>query len=96
MTLRIERLASDGFVVFTLSGRIQMDHLPELNNMFELESAKQRIVFDLGEVRLVDREAVKFLTRCEVAGARLDNCPAYIREWIWKERKAQSSDEKET
>ena len=86
----------DGFVIFTLSGRIQMEHLPELNNLFELESTKQPIVLDLGEVRLVDREAVKFLTRCEVAGARLDNCPAYIREWIWKERKTQSSDEKET
>ena len=96
MRLRIERLASDGFVIFTLSGRIQMEHLPELNNLFEFKSADQTIAFDLANVRLIDREAVKFLARCEVAGARLDNCPAYIREWIWKERKTQSSNEKET
>lgn len=96
MTLRIQRSASDGGVVFTLSGRIQAEHLPDLNNLFELEGADQRIVFDLREVRLVDREAVKFLTQCEDAGARLDNCPAYIREWVWKERKSQCSHEKET
>ena len=40
----------------------------------------------LKEVRLVDREAVQFLARCETEGVELDNCPAYIREWIEKER----------
>lgn len=95
MTLRIQRSASDGGVIFTLSGRIQVEDLPNLNDLFELEGPDQRIVLDLREVRLVDREAVKFLTQCEDAGAGLDNCPAYIREWIWKERKTQSSDEKE-
>lgn len=88
-------MASDGLVIFTLSGRIQVEHLPELNDLLKRECAEQRIVFDLGEVRLVDREAVSYLARCEAAGARLDNCPAYIREWIGKERNTQISDQKE-
>jgi anti-anti-sigma regulatory factor len=96
MTLKIQRSANDGVVIFTLTGRIQAEHLPDLNDLFELEGADQRIVLDLQEVKLIDRDAVKFLTQCEDAGARLDNCPAYIREWVWKERKAQCSDEKET
>jgi hypothetical protein len=40
------------------------------------------IVLDLKEVRLVDRDVVKFLARCESQGAKLENCPLYVREWI--------------
>ena len=73
-------------MVFTLSGRIQLEHLPELHNLLEFEAADRSIVVDLGEVRLVDRDTVKFLARCEADGVMLDNCPAYIREWMEKER----------
>jgi len=34
----------------------------------------------------VDREAVKFLARYESNAVELRNCPAYIREWIKRER----------
>jgi hypothetical protein len=95
MTLRIQRAASDGFVSFTLSGRVQAEHLPELNDLFECESPDREIALDLSEVKLIDREAVQFLMRCETAGATLNHCPAYIREWISKERKTQNSGEKE-
>ena len=73
-------------VVFALSGRIQPEHLPELRTLFQFEAADHIIVLDLEEVLLVDREAVKFLTQCEADGVRLHQCPAYIREWIEKER----------
>jgi hypothetical protein len=86
MTLRIQRSEEDRYVVFTLSGRIQLEHLPELHNLFQLEAADRSIVLDLGEVLLVDRETVKFLTQCEANGVRLDHCPGYIREWMEKER----------
>ena len=33
-------------------------------------------------MKLVDREAVSFIARCEASGIRLENCPAYVREWI--------------
>jgi anti-anti-sigma regulatory factor len=86
MTLRIQRSEEDRFVVFTLSGRIQLEHLPELHNLFELVAVDYSIVLDLAEVKLVDRETVGFLTQCEADGVKLDHCPAFIREWIEKER----------
>ena len=86
MTLKIQRRAADRFVVFTLSGRIELEHVGELQNLVDFAAAKNSVVLDLKEVRLVDRETVRFLTRCETEGVELDNCPAYIREWIEKER----------
>ena len=41
---------------------------------------------ELAELELVDREAVKLLSRAEAEGIELRNCPAYIREWITNER----------
>jgi len=90
MTLKIQRSEEDRLVVFILSGRIQLEHLPELNHLFEFEAADQSIVLDLAEVRLVDRETVRFLTTCEADGVMLHRCPAYIREWIEKERKNEA------
>jgi len=40
---------------------------------------------DLEEVKLVDQDAVRFLARCEAAGARLEGCAPYVREWITRE-----------
>jgi len=73
-------------VVFTLSGRVQKEYIAELQNLVDFAAANNSVVLDLKEVRLVDREAVQFLARCDAEGVELDNCPAYIREWIEKER----------
>ena len=43
------------------------------------------IVLDLRDVRLADRDAVKFLRNCERDGVKLENCPAYVREWMDRE-----------
>jgi predicted metal-binding protein len=43
------------------------------------------IVLDLQDVRLADRDAVKFLRDCEANGMKLENCPEYVREWIERE-----------
>jgi predicted metal-binding protein len=40
------------------------------------------IVLDLRDVRLADRDAVKFLRDCQADGMKLENCPAYVREWM--------------
>jgi hypothetical protein len=79
--LKIQR-SSNGKVVFTLSGRIEAEDVTELRRLFELESAEYNLVLDLRDVTLVDRDAVKFLARCETESIRLENCPPYIREWI--------------
>jgi len=44
------------------------------------------IVLDLRDVRLADRDAVKFLRSCERDGMKLANCPAYVREWMEREK----------
>lgn len=85
MTLKIQRAEAEGLVVFRLSGRIEVQHLPELREMVTAE--RHGIVLDLSEVTLVDQETVRLLIRCEADGSKLDNCPAYIREWIEKEAK---------
>jgi anti-anti-sigma regulatory factor len=86
MTLRIERSARQGSTVLVLSGRLEAEHLEELEGLFERQEDLPTIVLDLREVRLADRDAVRFLARCESGGIRLENCPAYIREWMGKEK----------
>ena len=69
-------------MVFTLSGRIEQMHVSELQKLLEADADLGAIEFDLEEVRLVDRESVRFLASCEARGIKLKNCPSYIREWI--------------
>ena len=72
-------------VRFALSGRIQPPDLAELERLIAAEAPLRVIALDLAEVRLVDRDAVIFLARCEANGIQLENCPAYVREWIARE-----------
>jgi len=91
MTLRIHRSTESNLVVFTLTGRIRAEQVPELLTLLRPESSAHRIILDLEQVRLVDRDAVLFLALCETLGARLRNCSAYIREWINQETKARQN-----
>jgi anti-anti-sigma regulatory factor len=86
MTLKIQKSAREEVVVYTLSGRIRAEEVEELQRLFKAEGQDHHIVLDLKEVKLVDRDTVKFLACCEVKGTRLENCPAYIREWIEREK----------
>jgi anti-anti-sigma regulatory factor len=83
--LKITR-AANGEVVFTVSGRLGAENLAELKTQFSSEASGRRIVLDLRELTLVDQDAVSFLVRCEAENIQLKNCPAYIREWITRER----------
>jgi hypothetical protein len=51
-----------------------------------VEREKGGVALDLEEVILVDREAVMLLAHSEANGIELRNCPAYIREWVARER----------
>ena len=44
------------------------------------------VAIDLTEVELIDRDAVTLLTSTEGNGIELRHCPAYIREWVTRER----------
>ena len=34
----------------------------------------------------ISGEAINFLVRCESDGITLENCPAYVREWMTRQR----------
>ena len=84
MTLRIERSTRQGFTVFTLSGRMEAEHVAELKELFDRDY--RNIILDLRDLRLADRNAVRFLRGCEADGMKLENCPAYVREWMDREK----------
>jgi hypothetical protein len=79
--LKITR-AANGQVIFKLSGRMGAEDVSELETLVSAETSGRRIVLDLKDLTLVDQEAVSFLKCCQADGIQLDNCPAYIREWI--------------
>jgi anti-anti-sigma regulatory factor len=83
--LRIQR-ATNGETVFKLTGRMDVENVKELKKIFQTEAKGRPVVLDLRDLVLVDRAAVKFLERCETDSIALRNCPAYIREWITRER----------
>jgi hypothetical protein len=83
VTLRIERSARDGFTVFALSGGISTEEVVGLKELFDTDY--RTIILDLREMRLADRDSVKFLRDCEAHGMKLENCPAYVREWMDRE-----------
>jgi hypothetical protein len=80
--LRILRSTVSGGIVFALSGHIKEEYVSELTELLGNEKDLSIVSFDLEEVRLVHREAVRFLAACEERGVMLNNCPAFVREWI--------------
>ena len=84
MTLKIQRMVKRHGAIFILCGRIDAKEVPELQKLMAAEGQKY-MVLDLKEVKLIDREAVRFLARCEENGIKVENCPAYVREWILRE-----------
>jgi anti-anti-sigma regulatory factor len=84
--LKIQRTAN-GDVLFTLSGRMDAENVAELKALLGSEAKGRRILLDLKDLTLVDRDAVSFLERCEAGSIKIKNCPAYIREWITRERR---------
>jgi anti-anti-sigma regulatory factor len=85
--LKITPTVQGDFAVLLLSGRIEEASIPQLESLINAE--QRGIVLDLTEVTLVSRAGIRFLAQCEEAGIRIQNCPAYIREWISQERRAQ-------
>ena len=83
--LKIQR-SSNGEVVFKLSGRMDAENAAELKSLLTPDEEGKRILLDLQDLTLVDQEAVSFLDRCAAGGIKLRNCPAYIREWITRQR----------
>ena len=83
MTCRIDSMLIEQGVVLRISGRIAGEDLDVLRTALE----EGRVVeIDLTEVELADRDAVMLLARTERNGIELRHGPAYIREWVTRER----------
>jgi hypothetical protein len=90
MTLRIERSVRQGIRVLTLSGHMTAAEIAELKALFATDY--RNLVLDLRDLRLADRGSVRFLRDCEADGMKLENCPAYVRDWM-ERKKDQGSHE---
>jgi hypothetical protein len=63
---------------------MEAEQVAELKELFDRDY--RNIIRDLWDLRLADRAAVRFLRECEADGMKLENCPAYIREWMDREK----------
>jgi hypothetical protein len=63
---------------------MEAEQVAELKELFDGDY--RNIILDLSDVRLANRDAVRFLRSCEADGVKLENCPAYVREWMDREQ----------
>lgn len=83
MTCRIDRLSIEQGVVLRISGRLAAEDLGVVRAALKGGGV---VALDLTEVELVDLGAVRLLALTEAGGVELRHCPAYIREWVKRER----------
>jgi hypothetical protein len=85
MTCKIDRrITGEGLVTMHICGDITGQAVDLLRTLLEQEA--DAVIIDLKQVLLVERESVKLLALRETRGAELRNCPAYIREWLTREK----------
>jgi len=84
MTLKIKRIAGKHNTRICLSGQLRSEHIGQVKS--EIERGGPRVALDLGEVDLVDIDAVRFLNACEAAGVLVLHCSPYISEWMLQEK----------
>jgi hypothetical protein len=81
--LKLERSSDGERTIVRLIGRVRSEHLGEIEHQMGARGPK--VALDLGDVTIVDVDAVRFLGACEREGTELLDCPPYIREWISRE-----------
>ena len=82
--LKIEKDTGGCATKLRLSGRIQSDQIANIRS--EMDGNCTSKILDLSETTLVDLGVVRFLISCEDDGIELVQCPAYVREWMLRER----------
>ena len=90
--LKIQR-STNGVTVIALSGRMENEHIVELEKIFEAEPPGRRIVLDLKHLTLAGQSEIDFFAQCEERGVTLANCASYIREWITNQRNGRQSND---
>ena len=80
--LKIQRRMNPD-LVFTVSGRLDVENVGELCHAIDAEPAGAVVVLDLTDLVLADRDAVRYLRDYESGGRIvLRDCPAFIRAWM--------------
>jgi hypothetical protein len=87
MTLKLERCRREQLSTLRLIGNARADDLAEIAD--ELAMCGPEAALDLEEVTVVSVEVIRFLGQCEKRGNALLSCPAYVREWIVREREQE-------
>ena len=90
--LKIHRTAN-GVTVIALSGRMEMEHIVELEKLLEAEPPGRRVVLDLKHLTLAGQSEIDFFAQCEERGVTLANSAPYIREWIANQRNGKQSND---
>jgi len=83
VVLKIEQFSDGSRQKFVLSGRIESSNVQQLKAQID---GNEKVVLDLAQVRIVDRDAVRFLADCERKGIELRDCPPFVRAWILSEK----------
>jgi hypothetical protein len=87
LTVKIETIREADCTIIRLIGRLEAEYLSEVKA--QIRAGDGPIVFEMDELTFVDVHAVRFFIDCEARGIELRACPAYIREWIARERENQ-------
>ena len=84
MTFKIERGSNGEESTVRLIGSVKSEHLSEIAQ--QLEICGPGAALDLEGVTVVGGNVIHFLGEREREGTELVHCPAYVREWISRER----------
>ena len=87
MTYRIHHSVQPGANVFVLSGVLARSMRRGYRSCSQRRSSRSKLTHST----LVDRAAVHFLARVEMAGTELVNCPEYVRSWIAAQTEADDA-----
>jgi hypothetical protein len=89
MTCRVDRVHSLDGLVLRISGRIAAEDMEVVRAALDEDGV---VAIELSEIELIDRDAVHLLAAAEAGGVELRRCPAYIREWITRERNLEQGE----
>ena len=82
--LKIEINRSGTATTIRLIGRIQAEHVDELERL--VSHSESTVSLDLEEVSLVDAAVVRFLASCATGDVRVLRCAPYIAQWIARQQ----------
>lgn len=89
VTYRVERSVDSSTVTFAVSGTLNATRAADLHALVDRER-DVKVLVDLRDVTLVERDAVPLLAEVRARGAELVNCPKYLRLWTVAERDSAS------